>query len=161
MQARWQAAVPVAGDLSARTAYADSERQTKVSPLMLDEWMPAFLAQLAAPGAQLVRAATSEGAQLLYLFDPERESFAEFTADGDGWQVRQGGPVALWDDVEQALTAWQGAGSPDITAVRLNINAGAIRIGSVVSRSLHARQRSGSATSRPCVGNTTSPHDHQ
>ncbi|MFB6558488.1 ATP-grasp peptide maturase system methyltransferase [Streptomyces sp. NPDC056400] len=120
MQARSQAAVPVAGDLSARTAYADSERQTKVSPLMLDEWMPAFLAQLAAPGAQFVRA-TSEGAQLLYLFDPDRESFAEFTADGDGWQVRQGGPVALWDDVEQALTAWQDAGRPDITAVRLLI----------------------------------------
>ncbi|MFE5828618.1 methyltransferase, partial [Streptomyces erythrochromogenes] len=45
----------------------------------------------------------------------------EFTADGDGWQVRQGGPVALWDDVEQALTAWQEAGRPDITAVRLLI----------------------------------------
>ncbi|MFE6912216.1 ATP-grasp peptide maturase system methyltransferase [Streptomyces erythrochromogenes] len=121
MQARSQAAVPVSGDLSARTAYADSERQTKVSPLMLDEWMPAFLAQLAAPGAQLVRAATSEGARLLCLFDPNRESFAEFTADGDGWQVRQGGPVALWDDIEQALTAWQEAGRPDITAVRLLI----------------------------------------
>ncbi|MGW3057666.1 ATP-grasp peptide maturase system methyltransferase [Streptomyces goshikiensis] len=124
MQARSQAAVPVSGDLSARTAYADSDRETKVSPLMLDEWMPAFLAQLAAPGAQYVRAATSEGAQLLYLFDPERESFAEFTPNGDGWRVRQGGPVALWDNVEQALTAWQAAGSPDITAVRLHITAG-------------------------------------
>ncbi|MFI1973762.1 ATP-grasp peptide maturase system methyltransferase [Streptomyces wedmorensis] len=121
MQARSQAVVPVAGDLSARVAYADSERQTKVSPLMLDEWMPAFLTQLAAPGAQLVRAATSEGAQLFYLFDPERESFAEFTADGAGWRVRQGGPVALWDNVEEALTAWQGAGSPDITSVRLHV----------------------------------------
>lgn len=122
MQARSQAVVPVAGDLSARTAYADSERQTKVSPLMMDEWMPAFLTQLAAPGAQLVRATTSEGGQLLYLFDPERESFAEFLRDGEGWRVRQGGPVSLWDDVEEALTAWQGAGSPDITASRLHIN---------------------------------------
>ncbi|MFE9254003.1 ATP-grasp peptide maturase system methyltransferase [Streptomyces sp. NPDC006879] len=121
MQARSQAAAPVAGDLSARTAYADSERQTKVSPLMLDEWMPAFLAQVAAPGAQLVRATTNEGTQLLYLFDPERESFAEFTPDGDGWRVRQGGPVTIWDDVEEAIMAWQGAGGPDITAVRLHI----------------------------------------
>lgn len=121
MQARSQAAVPVSGDLSARTAYVDSERKTKVPPVMLEEWMPAFLAQLAAPGAQLVRAATSDGDQLLYVFDSERESFAEFTADGGGWSVRQGGPVALWDDIEQALTAWQDAGSPDITAVRLHI----------------------------------------
>ncbi|WP_405615905.1 ATP-grasp peptide maturase system methyltransferase [Streptomyces sp. NBC_01511] len=125
MQARSQAVVPVAGDLSARTAYADSESQTKVPPTMLDEWMPAFLAQLAAPGAHFVRAARSDGTRLLYVFDPERESFAQFTAEGDGagdgWTVRQGGPVALWDAIEQALVAWQDAGSPDIDAVRLHI----------------------------------------
>ncbi len=123
MQARAQAVVPVAGDLSARTAYADSERETKVSPTMLDEWMPAFLAQLAAPGAQLVRAARSDGTKLLYVFDPERESFAQFIADGDSWTVRQGGPVTLWDDIEQALVAWRDAGSPDIDTVRLRITA--------------------------------------
>ncbi|MFI1257119.1 ATP-grasp peptide maturase system methyltransferase [Streptomyces netropsis] len=121
MQARSQAVVPVTGDLSARTAYADSEREAKVSPLLLEEWMPAFLAQLVAPGAQFVRAATSDGTQLLYLFDPERESFAEFIAGGDGWTVRQGGPAALWDSIEPALIAWQDEGSPDITAVQLHI----------------------------------------
>ncbi|MFF3258715.1 ATP-grasp peptide maturase system methyltransferase [Streptomyces sp. NPDC002932] len=123
MQARSQAALPVSGDLSARTAYADSERETKVPPSLLEEWMPAFLAQLAAPGAQFVRAATRGGARLLYVFDPERESFAEFTDEGGRWTVRQGGPVRLWDDMERALTAWQVAGSPDITAVRLRITA--------------------------------------
>ncbi|MEU7019298.1 ATP-grasp peptide maturase system methyltransferase [Streptomyces sp. NPDC046203] len=121
MQARSQATTPVAGDLSARTAYADSERPAKVTPLALDEWTPAFLAQLAAPGAQLVRATTSTGARLLYLFDPEHESFAEFTIDGQEWRVRQGGPVSLWDRVEEALIAWEAAGSPDITAVRLRV----------------------------------------
>ncbi|MER8231048.1 ATP-grasp peptide maturase system methyltransferase [Streptomyces sp. NPDC094049] len=121
MQARAQAVVPVSGDLSARTAYADSERAALVSPHVLEEWMPAFLAQLVAPGAQFVRAVGSDGSPSRYLFDPERESFAEFTADGEGWTVRQGGPVALWDDVEGALTAWREAGSPDITAVRLRV----------------------------------------
>ncbi|WP_052851305.1 ATP-grasp peptide maturase system methyltransferase [Streptomyces avicenniae] len=122
MQARAQAVVPVAGDLSARTAYPDSERAVKVPPTVLDEWMPAFLAQLASPGAQFVRAARGDGAPLLYLFDPERESFAEFVADGDGWTVRQGGPVALWDAVERALGAWRAAGTPDITSVRLHVS---------------------------------------
>ncbi|MGW2539840.1 ATP-grasp peptide maturase system methyltransferase [Kitasatospora sp. NPDC001574] len=121
MQARSQAAVPVSGDLSARTAYANSDRPTKASPELLSEWMPAFIAQLAAPGVQLVRAATSDGAQLLYLFDPVLESFAEFTAVEGGWTVRQGGPVALWDDIERSLLAWQDEGSPDITAVNLRI----------------------------------------
>ncbi|MFG2933217.1 ATP-grasp peptide maturase system methyltransferase [Streptomyces achromogenes] len=121
MQARAQAVAPVAGDLSARTAYADSERHVLVSPLVLEEWMPAFLAQLAAPGAQLVRATGGDGPPLRYLFDPERESFAEFLVDGENWTVRQGGPVALWDEVERSLVAWQGAGAPEIDSVRLHV----------------------------------------
>jgi methyltransferase of ATP-grasp peptide maturase system len=121
MRARSQAALPVSGDLSARTAYADSERQTRVPPAELNEWMPAFLARLTAPGAQFVQATTPEGTQLRYVFDSERESFAQFTAQGDGWTVRQGGPVALWDTIEQALIAWRNAGSPDISAVRPHI----------------------------------------
>jgi hypothetical protein len=121
MQARAQAMVPVAGDLSARTAYADSERTALVSPLALEEWMPAFLAQLAAPGAQFVRATRSDGSPLRYLFDPEPGSFAEFTGDGESWTVRQGGPAALWDDIERSLTAWQDAGAPDIDTIRLRV----------------------------------------
>lgn len=121
MHARAQAAVPLAGDLSARTAYTDTEREAKVPPTLLDEWMPAFLAQLAAPGAQLVKAASADGALSLYLFDAYRESFAAFTEGTSGWRVRQGGPMSLWDDIEGALTAWQDAGQPDISAVRLHI----------------------------------------
>ncbi|CCK24419.1 putative methyltransferase [Streptomyces davaonensis JCM 4913] len=121
MQARSQAEVPITGDLSARTAYADSERETKVSPALLAEWMPAFLAQLAAPGAHFTRATSAQGSRLLYLFDPERESFASFLEKEDAWTVRQGGPLPLWDTIEQALTTWQDAGSPDITAVQLHI----------------------------------------
>ncbi|GAA3968119.1 ATP-grasp peptide maturase system methyltransferase [Streptomyces marokkonensis] len=121
MQARSQFTAPVSGDLSARTAYADSERETKLPPTVLDAWAPAFLTQLAAPGAQLTRAMASDGRPLLYLFDPDRESFAEFVAHSAGWTVRQGGPVALWDDIERTLVAWRDAGSPDISAVRLHI----------------------------------------
>ncbi|MFD7058378.1 ATP-grasp peptide maturase system methyltransferase [Streptomyces sp. NPDC059906] len=121
MQARSQFTAPVSGDLSARTAYADSERGTKLPPTMLHEWMPAFLTQLAAPGAQFIRAVTSKGNPLLYVFDPDRESFAEFIANDTEWTVRQGGPISLWDDIEQTLVAWREAGSPDISAVRLRI----------------------------------------
>jgi hypothetical protein len=121
MQARSQAVVPLAGDLSARTAYADTERPAQVPPTLLGEWVPAFLAQLAAQEAQFVRAVDDKGAQLLYLFDPERESFAAFTEDSSGWTVRQGGPVALWDDIEQTLMAWMEAGQPDLSAVELCI----------------------------------------
>jgi len=59
--------------------------------------------------------------QLLYLFDPDRESFAAFTEEASGWTVRQGGPAALWDDIEQALVAWRYAGEPDIGSVRVHV----------------------------------------
>ncbi|MFF4817213.1 ATP-grasp peptide maturase system methyltransferase [Kitasatospora sp. NPDC001309] len=127
MQARSQAAVPIAGDLSARTAFPESERPVRVPPTVLSEWMPAFLAQLASPGAQFVRATADDGTQLRYLFDPGHESFAEFVREGGAWTVRQGGPVALWDVVERALLAWRGAGGPDITAVRIHITSRAHR----------------------------------
>ncbi|BAC73601.1 hypothetical protein AQJ43_14590 [Streptomyces avermitilis] len=78
--------------------------------------------QLAAPGAQFVRATRSDGAPLRYLFAPERESFDEFIADGESWTVRQGGhPMALWDAIERALVARQDNGSPGIETVRLRV----------------------------------------
>ncbi|MET9430755.1 ATP-grasp peptide maturase system methyltransferase [Streptomyces sp. NPDC003036] len=125
MHARSQAPQPPAGDLSARTAYADSERAVKVPPTVLEEWMPAFLAQLAAPGAHVVRATGGDGDRHLYVFDTERESFAAFMEHGSGWTVRQGGPVPLWDDIERALMEWRQAGSPGIESVRLRITRGA------------------------------------
>jgi methyltransferase of ATP-grasp peptide maturase system len=121
MPARSQAAMPPTGDLSARAAYADTERRTKIPPRLLDEWVPAFLAQLAAPGAQLVNAVSESGEQAVYLFDAERESFAAIEGVEGEWAVRQGGPVALWDAVERALSAWQDTGQPDITAVGVRI----------------------------------------
>ncbi|MFD7505601.1 ATP-grasp peptide maturase system methyltransferase [Streptomyces sp. NPDC059850] len=120
MPARAEAAVPLSGDLTARAAYANTERRASVSPDILNNWMPAFLAQLVAPGAQLVRA-VSDSQETVYLFDTSREAFAALTADGDEWKVRQGGPVAIWDAVESALAAWRDAGEPDITSVRLEV----------------------------------------
>ncbi|MFJ6718105.1 ATP-grasp peptide maturase system methyltransferase [Streptomyces sp. NPDC091259] len=121
MQARSQAVTPIAGDLSSRVAYPDSERHAVSAPTDLDEPMPAFLAHLAAPTAQVLRARTDDGKALVYLFDPDRESFAELTQNGDEWVVRQGGPVALWDDIERALCGWRDAGHPGITEVRLRV----------------------------------------
>ncbi len=120
MPARAEAPALLSGDLAARAAYADTERTTAVSPDLLKDWMPAFLAQLAAPGAQLVRA-VSDSRETVYLFDTGREAFAALTAGKEGWTVRQGGPVALWDAVEEAVAAWREAGEPDITSVRMQV----------------------------------------
>ncbi len=121
MPARSQAVVPLTGDLAVRAAYADTERRATVPPQALEQWTPAFIAQLAAPGVQLIRAVTEDDAETVYLSDTDRESFAALTPDQGGWAVRQGGPVALWDAVENGITAWQEAGRPDISAVRIQV----------------------------------------
>ncbi|MGW1635373.1 ATP-grasp peptide maturase system methyltransferase [Streptomyces lavendulae] len=121
MQARSQAVTPIAGDLSSRVAYADSVRRAVVAPADLDQPMPAFLCQLAAPAAQIVRVQASDGTPRVNLFDPGRESFAELVLDDGGWTVRQGGPVRLWDDVERALLAWDEIGRPGIGEVGLRV----------------------------------------
>jgi methyltransferase of ATP-grasp peptide maturase system len=122
MPARAHALEPLSGDFTARTAYADTERTARISPDALADWMPAFLAQLAAPGTRLVRA-VGGGGTVVYLFDTDRESFAALTPTGGGWTVRQGGPVAVWDAIEQALTAWQDTGRPGIDAVRMRVTS--------------------------------------
>jgi methyltransferase of ATP-grasp peptide maturase system len=122
MHARAHHTAPPSGDLAARAAYPDTERPTRIAPDVLDEWMPAFLAQLAAPGAQLVRAVHGDGRSWVYLFDIGREAFAAFDQRADGTcAVRQGGPVALWDDVEDAITTWRAAGSPGIEAFGIRV----------------------------------------
>ncbi|MGW1729042.1 ATP-grasp peptide maturase system methyltransferase [Streptomyces sp. NPDC002306] len=120
MQARSQAAPAQDIDLSARTAYTDSHRPTRIPPTLLDEWMPAFLTQLTAPTARLLHVATG-GTRSIYLLDDERESFATFTQQGTDWTVRQGGPIALWDTIENTLAAWQNSGTPGISSVHLHI----------------------------------------
>lgn len=122
MHARSQAKGPVSGDLAARAAYADRERETELSPTALEEWMPALLAQLAAPGAELVTATEEDGARTVYLFDSDRESFAALTSQDGSWVVRQGGPVALWDLIESDVTTWDNSGRPDIDQVQLKVS---------------------------------------
>ncbi|WP_268908395.1 ATP-grasp peptide maturase system methyltransferase [Catenulispora pinistramenti] len=121
MQARAEVYRPLNGDLNARAFYADSERAAAFTPDELQKWMPAFLAQLAAPNTQLVRAADSRG-NAVFIFDVRRESFAELRPNEDGtWTVRQGGPRQIWNLIENAVTAWREVGSPDITAVQVRL----------------------------------------
>ncbi|WP_037869421.1 ATP-grasp peptide maturase system methyltransferase [Streptomyces sp. SPB074] len=122
MQARAQVPPPLAGDLSARVADADGDRTTDLDPaLLLGGGMPAFLAQLTAPGSRVIRV---DGLGTV-LLDTERGNFAHFLRAGESWRVRQGGPVAPWDGIEEAVRAWQAAGRPGIETVRLRVSAGA------------------------------------
>ncbi|MGW1143766.1 ATP-grasp peptide maturase system methyltransferase [Streptomyces sp. NPDC002454] len=86
-------------------------RTARVDPRLLDRWAGRFVAQLAAPSAQLMT--TGDG---IVLRDVGTGSQAWTEAEGEGWIVHQHGPLSLWDQVEAALLSWQEAGAPDLTA---------------------------------------------
>ncbi|MCC5036032.1 ATP-grasp peptide maturase system methyltransferase [Streptomyces sp. WAC 00631] len=91
-------------------------RRTRVSPDLLDGWTAHFVAQLAAPSAELVH--TGNGVALI---DVATGSQAWTEPDGHGWTVHQDGPLPLWDHVEDALAVWREAGSPDQTAFGMTV----------------------------------------
>jgi hypothetical protein len=101
-------------------------RQVRHDPGWLDDPTPGgffgrFLAQLAVPAAQL--AADGQGG--LHLVDLATGSAATFSPQSAGGQfVRQAGPVRLWDAVETAWDAWDGAGQPGPESFRMSIAPG-------------------------------------
>ncbi|MFJ6571958.1 ATP-grasp peptide maturase system methyltransferase [Streptomyces sp. NPDC091292] len=85
-------------------------RSTRQAPGLLKEWAGKFVAQLAAPSAEFM---TIESG--IVLRDVATGSQAWTESDGEGATVHQHGPLRLWDQVEDALAAWQKAGAPDLT----------------------------------------------
>ncbi|QHC30113.1 MULTISPECIES: ATP-grasp peptide maturase system methyltransferase [unclassified Streptomyces] len=85
-------------------------RSTRVRPALLEDWTGQFLAQLAAPSAELMTTGTG-----VILVDVATGSQAWTEPAGEGWTVHQHGPLQLWDQVEGALTTWRSAGSPTLS----------------------------------------------
>ncbi|WP_439675394.1 ATP-grasp peptide maturase system methyltransferase [Embleya sp. MST-111070] len=98
--------------------YAGTVRECRVDPDLIEGWTGAFVAQLAAPSAELVTAGDG-----LILRDVATGSQAWIETNGAGPVVHQHGPLRLWDQVEDALIAWQGVGSPDQSAFGLTVAA--------------------------------------
>lgn len=85
-------------------------RPTRLDPGLTEQWAGRFVAQLAAPSAELL----TTGAGLI-LRDVATGSQAWTEPSGSGWTVHQHGPLPLWDQVEEALLVWQQHGAPDLT----------------------------------------------
>ncbi|KRV46502.1 methyltransferase [Wenjunlia vitaminophila] len=91
-------------------------RPSQVNPDLLEDWTGCFVSQLAAPSAELV--GTSDGVALV---DVATGSQAWTERTSEGWMVHQDGPLRLWDQVEEALTVWLEAGSPDQAAFGMTV----------------------------------------
>ncbi|MEU4206016.1 ATP-grasp peptide maturase system methyltransferase [Streptomyces sp. NPDC026294] len=86
-------------------------RPTRIAPSLLTDPTGRFIAQLAAPSAELV---TTDDSYV--LVDVATGSQAWTEDDSPETTVHQHGPLRLWDQVEDAILTWQKEGAPDITA---------------------------------------------
>lgn len=93
-----------------------TSRPVCVDPALVHGWTPGFVAQLAAPTAQLL----GSGADVI-LLDVATGSQARTHTDHGERVVSQWGPLRLWDSVEDALLSWQDAGSPAQSAFGMTI----------------------------------------
>ncbi len=78
-----------------------------------------FLAQCALPHAQM----TTVG-EVVHLVDVVTGSAATLTPDDGGWQVRERGPVRLWEQMEHVLDAYDTAGRPGPETFSLHVHEG-------------------------------------
>ncbi|MFD4987561.1 ATP-grasp peptide maturase system methyltransferase [Streptomyces sp. NPDC058374] len=110
--AHWAAGLP----RTARTARQSPERITAATE---EAFHLRFLAQCAVPDAQM----TTVG-DIVYLVDVVTGSAATLTPVGDRWEVREGGPVRLWERVEDLLCAYDEAGRPGPETFTLHVDDG-------------------------------------
>ncbi|MGP3981429.1 ATP-grasp peptide maturase system methyltransferase [Streptomyces sp. KR80] len=108
----WAAGLPE----KARMARHSPERITAATE---EAFHLRFLAQSAVPDAQM----TTVG-EVVHLVDVVTGSAATLTPDGDGWQVREGGPVRLWERIENVLDTYDATDRPGPETFRLHVYDG-------------------------------------
>ncbi|MEU0521975.1 methyltransferase domain-containing protein [Streptosporangium sp. NPDC006007] len=92
-------------------------RPSRIDPSILSDETALWVAQLAVPRAQ-----HSWREDTTFLVDVSTGSRANTRPDpAGGWTVYQHGPIKLWDEVEEAILTWQGAGCPHQSGFGLTV----------------------------------------
>ncbi|MFI6546208.1 ATP-grasp peptide maturase system methyltransferase [Streptomyces prunicolor] len=99
-----------------RTARQSPER---ISTATEEAFQLRFLAQSAVPDAQMVTVG-----ETMHLVDVVTGSAATLTPYDGRWQVREGGPVRLWERVERVLDAYDAADRPGPETFTLHVHDG-------------------------------------
>lgn len=108
--AHWSAHLPE----TARVARHSPERITVATEAAFHL---RFLAQCAGPDTQL----TTVG-EVVHLVDVVSGSAASLTPRDGSWEVRESGPLKLWQQIETVLTAYDAAGRPRPETFHLHVD---------------------------------------
>jgi methyltransferase of ATP-grasp peptide maturase system len=95
-------------------------RDTGIGPNVLDEPAFAFFAQLNLPGVLTAPIAFVDGPRYFCLIGPDSSSWARV----QDRHVTQGGPLRLWDILEQAHAHWIDLGRPAPHQFQITITRG-------------------------------------
>lgn len=98
-----------------------TERETGIGADAMEDWTVRFVVQAAVPAAQRVDVRIDKGQTV--LVDAGSDSYAALYQEGDRWIVRQDGPAALWDRVEEQLGRWHAAGAPGLEKCIVEVGA--------------------------------------
>ncbi|MFH7336443.1 ATP-grasp peptide maturase system methyltransferase [Streptomyces sp. KHY 26] len=110
--AHWVAGLPE----KARPARYGPERITAATA---EAFHLRYLAQCAVPDAQLTTAGDT-----VVLVDVVSGSAASLVPSGSGWEVREAGPVGLWERVEAVVDAFDASGRPGPEMFGLRVRGG-------------------------------------
>ncbi|MGW3308218.1 ATP-grasp peptide maturase system methyltransferase [Streptomyces sp. NPDC001073] len=108
----WAAGLP-------ETARAARHSPQRITAATEEAFHLRFLAQCAVPDAQL----TAVG-DVVHLVDVRTGSAATLTPANGRWNVREGGPVKLWERIERVLSAYDEAGRPGPETFTLRVYEG-------------------------------------
>ncbi|ARQ70289.1 ATP-grasp peptide maturase system methyltransferase [Streptomyces marincola] len=112
------------------SADAGEQRPTAFGAGVLRDWTVRFLLDSCMDGLSLVNGVSLNGEPPSdYLLHSASDSFAALSGnDGDGYSVRQGGPLRIWDLAEEAIAKWQEVGSPSVADLRIEVTPRGQRI---------------------------------
>lgn len=124
MSARTHAAPAFGNPAHWAAGLPDKPRTTRHSPERItaateEAFHLRFLAQCAAGDAQMTTAG-----EVVHLVDVVTGSAATLTPGEGGWQVREGGPVKLWERIERVLDAYDAADRPGPETFSLHVYGG-------------------------------------
>ncbi|MDG9717042.1 ATP-grasp peptide maturase system methyltransferase [Streptomyces sp. DH24] len=101
---------------------AGTERRAVVGADVLTDWTARFVTQFAVPRAQHVNLRQGRYDEDV-LIDVETGSWAALREEDGRWIVRQDGPAAVWDVVEEHLGRWRAVGAPGVEKATVRVTA--------------------------------------